>query len=725
MIAALVFGLVSGLFANAAQAATESTRIAQITKLTGEVYVKKSGGTKEFKAYVNMTLNQGDFLRTGKNSSVVLKVLDREDELTFDANSSVFLSQLKTADDGKKTSVSMWSGSVYAKASKLVGGDKLEIETPTAVMGVRGTHFIAAVDPDLGDTSIFVMAGVVEGEPKSNNPAGPGTGGASDSAEDPGAGDSPNVPPDMRAAGSSRTVFVIYPSMQTSILNSGAAPSVLQSIVDTNELIRKTGPAVVTALIVNHGSAAREREEFLNSLRQGTVPPSDAPAEALGLDVPDGVELLTDNLSNLTGAIVNAALAMGRLTAQELQSAVEQARQSDPGGGIVINPNASLRLNERQQQLQQLMREREEQQQRAKQQRELERQEQAEKHADLLSEIERQQDEQRKQNEQAAAERNREAENRLLEQMTPEEREAFEQRRKETEQGTASPPAPPAPPAPAPPPSDEEDDSPAPPPPPAVRVPDETRSSVAVEPFFNLAAKLTGAEITVRLADANGSPIASVAEFRLEVSKNGAPKASLPYDPAKPAGSSEYRFRFAPTEPGAYTLTPVVKTGTNASPVSFAPITFVSIAPSIAIVQPADQANKPIPGTFELILNGVSEIRGLEVHLLTDGFLDEKSIVVDPDGLFGAGAIADWYITTGSYNNPSKLYDELVYAVIADEHGTPTGNPVRPYVLLRVSDVYHTGKYARVIAAKTTVILADGSKITLADENEIEAIAPQ
>ena len=83
--------LVFSLFGQWAWAA-ESTRIARVESVTGEVFVKKAGGTKEFKAYRNMTLNQGDHIRTGKNSGVVLVVLDQDDKITLGANTSMYLS---------------------------------------------------------------------------------------------------------------------------------------------------------------------------------------------------------------------------------------------------------------------------------------------------------------------------------------------------------------------------------------------------------------------------------------------------------------------------------------------------------------------------------------------------------------------------------------------------------------------------------------------------------
>ncbi|WP_274363587.1 FecR family protein [Paenibacillus thermotolerans] len=163
---ALIFVVIAhavfGAFASSVSAASESSRVAQIVSLSGEVFVKKSGGSKEFKAYKSMALNQGDFLRTGKKSSVTLKVIDHDDEMTIGANAQLCLSKLKDSGGGKKTNVSMVSGSAYVKAGKLKEKDTFEIETPTAVMGVRGTNFLVGVNNITGNTDIAVASGIVQ-----------------------------------------------------------------------------------------------------------------------------------------------------------------------------------------------------------------------------------------------------------------------------------------------------------------------------------------------------------------------------------------------------------------------------------------------------------------------------------------------------------------------------------------------------------------------------------
>jgi hypothetical protein len=42
---------------------------AKLTAIKGKVYVKKSGGQREFNAFDGMRLTEGDLIRTGENSS--------------------------------------------------------------------------------------------------------------------------------------------------------------------------------------------------------------------------------------------------------------------------------------------------------------------------------------------------------------------------------------------------------------------------------------------------------------------------------------------------------------------------------------------------------------------------------------------------------------------------------------------------------------------------------
>jgi hypothetical protein len=146
--------------------AAKSTRTAQVLEVQGDVHITKSGGTKQFRVFKGMTLNQGDYLVTGSGAKVVLLVADREEEVTIGEHASLYISELSESADGKKSKFKLWAGSVWNKVSALLGAeDEFEVETPTAVMGVRGTQFYVVVDPLTNAVTVTTASGLVAAGP--------------------------------------------------------------------------------------------------------------------------------------------------------------------------------------------------------------------------------------------------------------------------------------------------------------------------------------------------------------------------------------------------------------------------------------------------------------------------------------------------------------------------------------------------------------------------------
>lgn len=146
--------------------AAKSTRIAQVLEVQGDAHITKSGGTKPFRVFKGMTLNQGDYLVTGSGAKVVLFVADREEEVTIGEHASLYISELSESADGKKSKFKLWAGSIWNKVSALLGAeDEFEVETPTAVMGVRGTQFYVVVDPFTNAVTVTTASGLVAAGP--------------------------------------------------------------------------------------------------------------------------------------------------------------------------------------------------------------------------------------------------------------------------------------------------------------------------------------------------------------------------------------------------------------------------------------------------------------------------------------------------------------------------------------------------------------------------------
>jgi hypothetical protein len=150
------------VFANDTGAA--SSRVAVIKEMKGVVKVKKAGGSKEFTAFVKMSLNEGDIITVGASSTAVLKFSNgtsEDDKMTVSSDSTLTFSKLSKSK-GTTTRVSILKGSAWIDVKSITSkNDEFTIETPTAIMGVRGTHLLVDIDPLSVATHLTVAAGVV------------------------------------------------------------------------------------------------------------------------------------------------------------------------------------------------------------------------------------------------------------------------------------------------------------------------------------------------------------------------------------------------------------------------------------------------------------------------------------------------------------------------------------------------------------------------------------
>lgn len=151
-----------------------SVSLATLEEVSGGVYVKKGGGAKEFKGIKGMALTQGDSVRTEKGGSAVL-VFTTGSKMSVGPSTLFTLSKAApTKDSGEKVSVKLQSGSLWNKVKKLMNvEDEYQIETPTTVMGVRGTLFLVSVDPVNGNTMNAVMEGSVGAQQNTMRNMGP------------------------------------------------------------------------------------------------------------------------------------------------------------------------------------------------------------------------------------------------------------------------------------------------------------------------------------------------------------------------------------------------------------------------------------------------------------------------------------------------------------------------------------------------------------------------
>lgn len=397
LTAMLAMTVLLSMFGPAAWGA--STRFAVITESSGTVTMTKSGGTKEVKVFIGMGLNEGDSLKVGSGSSVTLKVADREDEIVLGQNWSGTVSQLKSSNGGTQTAVKTWGGSMFSKVNKLSNsGSSYRVETPTAVMGVRGTHYTVAIDPVTGLMTMFVHSGQVQA-------------------------DSGNVGP------------LILPTQQIS-----ASPYLpieetdnFVVVMDTEQLLQVADNDVIRKILMSKSEIDQENQELLDNLNL-----ENGASASEGLSE-EQFERFRSNVENGLFHILDRTADMEIFSAEELQRIIDEVneelqteRQYDLSRELrPLDPTAGVDPQQQQRRLQlerQVQEELQEQQER--------RREQQAANASLINQLQQQIQQQQQQNQQMERQRSQEAIDRYRAQMSEEARRQLQQRMENLQNST-------------------------------------------------------------------------------------------------------------------------------------------------------------------------------------------------------------------------------------------------------------------------------------------------
>ncbi|GIP33347.1 Ig-like domain-containing protein [Paenibacillus sp. J2TS4] len=373
-----------------------SSRMAKVVEVKGTVTVKKAGGTKTYKAFKNMSLNKGDWIATDDESSVILSVVDYDDEITVGENSELYLSELQDALDGKQTDINILSGTVYVKAKSLTkDSDSFTVSTPTAIMGVRGTQFLVTVDGRSGDSRVFVASGKVYAEPRNEG--------------DP-------------AALADRSAWV-YPAMQGSFYDQTSGVSV----IDPDSLIFSLSPEIVAAIIRNKAQMDREHDQFMDEqherMQQGMT---DGVLERLKLDSEADLENYKQNLHSLVNLIAKKAMDLNMAEEAALRRLVDQVNE-DLNRPIDLNdPHTFVWDNRLRQELEQLNK----QEEQRKRQLEEEAKRRMDQNRQLLDKLEEQRERLARENERAMQERRKQLEEEYKSRLSDQEKVRFEENQK-------------------------------------------------------------------------------------------------------------------------------------------------------------------------------------------------------------------------------------------------------------------------------------------------------
>jgi ribosomal protein L27 len=280
---------------------------------------------------------------------------------------------------------------MYAKASSMKDSeDEFEIETPTAIMGVRGTNLFVGVNPGTGQSTFFIASGV--GQVKKSKKGKENT-------------SNPSV--------------LLYPAQQINI-NEDTSEDDLDSyanITDIDSLVGQSGPAVIEAIIKNKQAIDKENEEYLKNLKeQNEGQPK----------FQDDFDRIQQNLDNLVGNIVNGAIEKNKVNPNQIQDLINQVNQQIDKK-LDLNSVKPLELTEQERQKQEQLK-RLEEQRKQKQAEEKKKQEELKKQNEaLLKKLEEQKKKQQEENQKRQEEAKKKAEEALKAKLEAAARPALDQ----------------------------------------------------------------------------------------------------------------------------------------------------------------------------------------------------------------------------------------------------------------------------------------------------------
>lgn len=145
----------------------QSDRSAKIFSATGSVSVKR-GGDKLLPAFEGMRLEEGDIIIAAADSSAVIEI-DGDKTVSVDESTEIALSTLSGNAENSQTGISVFFGNIVNSIqNKLTKGSTFETETPTAIMGVRGTTYLVGQPLDR-PPSVLVSSGRVQTDTESGS----------------------------------------------------------------------------------------------------------------------------------------------------------------------------------------------------------------------------------------------------------------------------------------------------------------------------------------------------------------------------------------------------------------------------------------------------------------------------------------------------------------------------------------------------------------------------
>ncbi len=128
--------------------ASAQERIGQIKEARGDVQVERNGSRSSVR--VGDDVLRSDVLLTGANSAVGLTLLDKS-TYALGPNSRMVMQQFSyNRSGGSRIRLSLSEGELVGRSGEVAKQDPnaMQIELPTSVAGIRGTHFLMRADLD-------------------------------------------------------------------------------------------------------------------------------------------------------------------------------------------------------------------------------------------------------------------------------------------------------------------------------------------------------------------------------------------------------------------------------------------------------------------------------------------------------------------------------------------------------------------------------------------------
>jgi ferric-dicitrate binding protein FerR (iron transport regulator) len=147
--------------APAAPTAPPAPLLWQIVEVTGTVQIKADAGATWSNAHPNQTLTAGASVRTGADGKATLKAGDAAG-VNVQPGATIEVGALSQSGDTVKMDSKTISGKALFLVNKLKTQDSsFKVETPTAIVGVRGTAFSVSVAEDGESSRVACFTGEV------------------------------------------------------------------------------------------------------------------------------------------------------------------------------------------------------------------------------------------------------------------------------------------------------------------------------------------------------------------------------------------------------------------------------------------------------------------------------------------------------------------------------------------------------------------------------------